>query len=484
MNKWLLICGVSFLCVSCSIGPDYKHQDVFSDDEITGTLNLVNNSKKQFNTDWYTLFNDTDLNNLIEEGLKNSPDIKVALEKLRQSRYNLYIDRAGFLPSFDGKGDYNKSNQNIAGTLPVESDYYQVGADASWELDIWGGQRRLTESAKAMLKATAANFDNVKISLIAEIATQYINWRLIEKMINLTEKNLNLQKQIFETVKEQYDAGLTDNLAFAQAQSVLNTTEMQLPKLKAQEKSYQNSLAVLIGKLPSAIVKNTINPLDKKLTLNIKALYDIPVDTIRNRPDVQQSEQQLIAENALIGQAIANMFPSVSLSGFLGYQNNTLSPIFGPDFNMYSTGIAVTMPFLHWGELLNKVKIQESATKQAFALYQASLLTAISDISNAVKMTEEESVRNKSAAKNVKSAKQILDLSLAKYKNGLTDFSDVLNSEKNKLSAEQDYLQSKADIYINIIRFYKAVGGGLATNHNSPACRKDATTEACALYKD
>ena len=462
MNKWLLICSVSFLCVSCSIGPDYKHQDVFSDDEITGTLNLVNNSKKQFNTDWYTLFNDTDLNNLIEEGLKNSPDIKVALEKLRQSRYNLYIDRAGFLPSFDGKGDYNKSNQNIAGTLPVESDYYQVGADASWELDIWGGQRRLTESAKAMLKATAANFDNVKISLIAEIATQYINWRLIEKMINLTEKNLNLQKQIFETVKEQYDAGLTDNLAFAQAQSVLNTTEMQLPKLKAQEKSYQNSLAVLIGKLPSAIVKNTINPLDKKLTLNIKALYDIPVDTIRNRPDVQQSEQQLIAENALIGQAIANMFPSVSLSGFLGYQNNTLSPIFGPDFNMYSTGIAVTMPFLHWGELLNKVKIQESATKQAFALYQASLLTAISDISNAVKMTEEESVRNKSAAKNVKSAKQILDLSLAKYKNGLTDFSDVLNSEKNKLSAEQDYLQSKADIYINIIRFYKAVGGGFS----------------------
>ena len=99
-------------------------------------------------------------------------------------------------------------------------------------------------------------------------------------------------------------------------------------------------------------------------------------------------------------------------------------------------------------------------------------------------MTEEESVRNKSAAKNVKSAKQILDLSLAKYKNGLTDFSDVLNSEKNKLSAEQDYLQSKADIYINIIRFYKAVGGGLATNHNSQVCRKDVTTEACALYKD
>lgn len=483
MNKLLLLCGVSILCTACSVGPDYKRPPVYRDEQIAANLNLKPESARHISPDWYKSFNDPDLNRLIAEGLKHSPDIKTALEKMRQARYQLYVDRAGFLPTFDAKGTYDKSNQNLAGSFPIDSEYYQVGIDAAWELDIWGGQRRLTESAAAMLKAAAADFDNVRLSLTAEIASQYINWRLAEKQLMITEQNLKLQQEIFDTVKAKYDAGLADDLAYKQAQSVLDTTKMQLPALRIQEKSYQNALSVLVGKLPSDIIKRSSEILKTSLPFDSRSLYDLPVDVVRNRPDVQAAEQQLIAENALIGHTVANLLPSVSLSGFLGYQNRTLSPIFGPDYNMYSLSGAVNLPLLHWGELVNQVKIQESATREAFALYQASLLTAVADISNAMKGVSEEEIRNRSARSSMEATQEILDLSLQKYQNGLIEFSDVLTAEQNKLTAEQDYLQSNANVYLNVISFYKAVGGGLGFNRNNPACRTDGTNSADEPYK-
>lgn len=484
MNKFILIAGVSLLCISCSVGPDYKRPEIFSDGQIAENLRLKTDSARSITPEWYKSFNDENLNRLVELGLKQSPNVKTALEKMRQARYRLYIDRAGFLPDFDGKGSYSKSDQSLLGTFPVKSEYYQVGVDASWELDIWGGQRRLTESAAAMLKSAAADFDNVRVSLIAEISSQYINWRLAEKQLAITEKNLKLQTEIFETVESQYKAGLADNLAYQQAKSVLSTTRMQLPNLRIQEKACQNALAVLTGTLPSNIVKDKENLLDKELAFDLNALYELPVDIIRNRPDVQSAEQQLISQNALIGKAVANLLPSVSLTGFLGYQNTSLSPIFGPDYNIYSVGTNVSLPLLHWGELVNQVNIQESAKEQALALYQAAMLTAIADTGNAVKAVEEESLRLKSAKESQTANTEILELSVQKYKNGLIDFSDVLTSEQAKLSADTQYLQSNAGVYQNVISFYKAVGGGFGINRNIPACQTGAKAAACGLYKD
>ena len=484
MKKIFLIGSISLLCIACSVGPNYHRPPIYKNNKIADSLYLKSNSKRKINPLWYQSFGDDNLNKLIEQGLEHSPNIKVAIEKMQQARYKLYIDRSGFLPSFDAKGQYNKSNQTLAGALPINSDYYQVGLDASWELDIWGGRRRLDESARAMLKATAADFDNVKISLISEIANQYINWILAEKQLSLMENNLKLQTDIFETVEAKYKAGLADSLDYEQAKSLLDSTKMKIPQLRLEEKSYQNALSILVGKLPVDIIKNKSDILYKKFSFELASLYDLPVDIVRNRPDVQATEQQLIAENALIGQAIANLFPSVSLSAFLGYQNNTLSPIFGPDFNMYTNGAVIHLPILHWGELINQVKLQESATKQAFALYQASLLNAVADISNAINSVKEETKRNISAKAMMDSTKEISTLSLQKYQNGLIEFSDVLTAEQNKISAEQEYLQSNAKIYQNIVSFYKSVGGGLAIDRNKSVCQMACSTEDGMPCKD
>lgn len=484
MFKFVLLCGMVLICTACSVGPDYKKPPVYRDEDIAAGLGLRPGTPPCITPDWYKSFNDSSLNRLIAEGLKHSPDVKTAREKLKQARYRLFIDRAGFLPDFDAKGTYDKSHQNLAGSFPIDSEYYQIGLDATWELDIWGGQRRLNESAKALLKAAAADFDNVRLSLVAEIASQYINWRLSERLRQITEKNLELQQHIFETVKSRYDSGLADELSYQQARSVLDTTQMQLPEILIQEEAYRNALAVLTGQLPQNINKSSDNILKQPPAVEIQEFYHLPVEIIRRRPDVRTAEQQLAAQNALIGQAIAGLLPAVSLSGFLGYQNRRLAPIFAPDYNMYTLGTVINLPLLHWGELLNQVRIQESATREAFALYQASLLTAIADTANALKSLDEEKKRHRNAEKSMIATQKILELSLKKYQSGLIAFSEVLTAEQNKLEAEQTYLQSNADIYLSIIRLYKALGGGFTANRNNQACQKDETNSAAVPDKD
>lgn len=484
MNKFILCNSLLLLCAACSVGPDYKRPNDFDADKTAAYLELKNEVNWKPNPEWYKSFGDEDLNNLIATALENSPDIKNAIENMHQARYQLYIDRAGFLPTFDAQGSYNKSDENLAGLFPIKSEYYQLGADASWELDIWGGQRRLTESASAMLKAAAADFDNVKISLTSEIASNYINWRLAEKMLALTEKNLQMQQEIFDIVNSQYEAGLADDLAYKQAQSILDTTKMQLPQIRTQEKAYQNALAVLVGKMPYDIVKTSSQIPNIKPSFEMENLDNLPVDVIRNRPDVRAAEEKLIAQNALIGKAVANLFPSVSLSAFLGYQNKTLSPIFGADYNMYNLSGAINMPLLHWGELINQVNLQKSATKQALATYQATLITAVADISNAKKSLMEEEQRNLSAKDSMEAMQEILDLSLTKYQNGLIDFSDLLTAEQNKLSSEQEYLNSNASLYLDIINFYKAIGGAIDISINNQTSQTGEIIADVVPYKD
>ena len=456
MKKLLLICGVSLLSLGCSVGPDFEKPMVFNNDAILENIASTGENTKKISPYWYKYFGDEQLNNLVLLALKNSPDIKSAKEKLLQARYQLGIARAGFLPDFDASGQYNKETPY----LPLEDDFYQVGADVSWEIDIWGGQRRLNESAKALLKSVGAEYENVKLVLISEVASQYINWKLSEKLVSVAYENLQSQKQIFDLVNNKYKAGLADDLALEQAKSVLENTQMMLPGLRENEKTYQNALAVLIGDLPSAVVKNETNLLNNKFEVDEKSLYALSADVVRNRPDVKMAEFQLASANALIGNAIAKMFPSLSLKSFLGYQNTTLSPIFGNDYNMYSFNAAVNMPILHWGKIWNNVKIQESKTKQAYEIYRSALVTAVSDISNAIKAIEEENIKNNTAFKRMGSNKKILELSLDKYYAGLIDFSDVMTAQQNRLEAEQDYLQSLAQLCLNVVRFYKSVGGG------------------------
>ena len=220
---------LSFTAAACTVGEDFSRPALYNDSVIKQELALKNGT--QPSKSWYALFGDEQLNILIEQGLKNSTDIEQAIAILRQARAELKISQAGFLPQINARGGYNyqKNSKNIGPT--ADTHYYNAGFDASWELDIWGKGRRQDEAAAAMIKAEEYSLNQVKNVVAAEIASDYVNLKLAVEKLRIAKQNLALQRDIFGVVKSKYQSGLTDDIAYNQAEYLLNSTETQIPQL-------------------------------------------------------------------------------------------------------------------------------------------------------------------------------------------------------------------------------------------------------------
>lgn len=463
MNKYLAFFSFALLA-SCSVGPDYRQPQFFGNDEIAKSLGLNGQNSRQITKDWYRRFNDEALNVLIDNALENSPDVQIAVQKLRQARANLKINAISYLPNLnaDGGYHYSKSSKNIGAT--ISTDYYQVGLDASWEIDIWGAGRRQTEEYQALYRAAGANLDNVRISLAAETANNYINLRMAQEQLEIANKNLRLQQDIFETVKEKHAAGLADDIALNQSQYAVENTKTIIPALEYNVQAYKNAIAVLTGRLPGELDGQLDvggdNLVSRKFEFDLDNLYALPVENIRRRPDVRIAENNLIAQNAAVGQAVAALYPNVSISGFWGYQSQKGGNLISPDSNAYSYLPSVTLPIFHWGALVNNVELRKGIKEEYVYIYKNSVLNAVNELKNAMTSIDKEYAKNASYRKSKENMGEVLKLTLFKYKEGLIEFSDVLTAEQSYLNSQISLIDSNGNIYQNIIAFYKAAGGG------------------------
>lgn len=463
MNKYLAFFSFTLLA-SCSVGPDYERPQFFGDDEIAKSLHLNPQNSTQITKDWYRQFKDTSLDTLINNALENSPNVQIAIQKLRQARENLKINAVAYLPtlSADGGYYYSKSSKNIG--LSISSDYYQTGLDASWEIDIWGAGRRQTEEYQALYKAAGANLDNVRISLTAETANNYINLRIAQEQLKIAEKNLRLQQDIFETVKEKHNVGLANDIALNQAQYAVENTKSIIPALEYNVQAYKNAIAVLTGKLPGELDGqldvSSNNLVSRKFEFDLDNLYAMPVENIRRRPDVRIAENNLIAKNAAVGQAIASLYPNVSISGFWGYQSQKGGSLISPNSNAYNYVPSITLPIFNWGALVNNVELQKGIKEEYVYIYKNSVLNAANELKNAMTSVDKEYAKNNFYRQSNENMGEVLKLTLFKYKEGLIEFSDVLTAEQNYLQSQISLIDSNGAIYRNIIAFYKASGGG------------------------
>lgn len=452
---------LSFTAAACTVGEDFSRPALYNDSVIKQELALKNGT--QPSKSWYALFGDEQLNILIEQGLKNSTDIEQAIARLRQARAELKISRAGFLPQINARGGYNyqKNSKNIGPT--ADTHYYNAGFDASWELDIWGKGRCQDEAAAAMLKSEEYSLNQVKNVVAAEIASDYVNLKLAVEKLRIAKQNLALQRDIFGVVKSKYQSGLTDDIAYNQAEYLLNSTETQIPQLQSQIEQYKNALAVLSGVLPSQL------PLDSEkrspifsnaYQYNIKAMYNLPVSVIRQRPDVAAAEQNLAAQNALVGAAVADLYPNVSISALWGYAAGGGNSLFNSKSQGYSYEPLLSLPLLDWNRLQNQLNKQKYQKQEAFAVYKKTVLTAVGELKNAMANVQNELKRNRLQNRALANMNKVVAASSEKYRSGLIEFSDFLTMEQNRLQAQNSSLDSKAGIFQNLIAYYKASGGG------------------------
>ena len=272
---------IVLLC-SCAVGPNYSPEKIFTDDEIIESIGLekIENNNEKYSFSLYD-FNDSSLNKFMDDVQENSSTIKIAILKLKQARENLRITSKENFPLFDFSGKYNFINESKNMQNMMGADYYQAGVDMSWELDIFGGGRRKTESSKAQYMAMLYSLKNINVSLVSEVATNYINLRNVEQQLINAKENLVMQEEAYSLILNQYEVALTDEITLSQAKYLLETTKMSIPKLEYQKKMYENSLAILLGKLPESI-RNTLdetkeNIINQAFDLDLKKLYNIPI---------------------------------------------------------------------------------------------------------------------------------------------------------------------------------------------------------------
>lgn len=460
----LSLLAAAQILAACTVGPNYRQPEFFREDDLQRVLITNRNATEEVSRRWYEIFDDPVLNRLIEQALAQNSDVKVALQRLREARYVLLSNEAQFLPDFSADAGYTYSYSGNGKNRPrLTEDYYKAGLDAAWEIDIWGGGRRLNESSRALLRAAADNLAAVRLSLIAEVAGNYMQLRNLQYQWQIADENLQLQQEIFATVQQKYEAGLADETALNQAQYAVESTRALLPQLEQQTEAYHNALAVLLGTLPDKIVgtePTDDNPMARRFYFDFNHLYDFPLSVVRNRPDVRMAENNLVAKNAAIGQAVAAMFPSVSLGATLGWQAENFSQLSSSGFAAYGYAPSVNLPLFNFGRLYHQVQAAEAVKEQYLYMYKNALLTAIQDIKNSITAVKKEYQRNLSLQKSAENMRQVLELMSEQYRQGLAEFSDLLASEQNLLAAENKLAVSNGAVYQNIIAFYKAIGGG------------------------
>jgi len=461
MHKYLALVVICLFLLSCTVGPDYQKQEIFSDAAIKKELNL--NKAYIVPVNWYVQLGDEQLNAVVEVALAKSTDIAAASARLKQARAVLAASRAAGLPVINAQGGYTyeKNSKNIGYTQ--DSHYYTAGFDASWEFDLWGKDRRATEAATAQLLEKEYSLDNIKTSVTAETVSLYINLVMTTEKLRLAERNTVLQTEIYDTVKQKYRNGLTDSIAYHQAEYLLANTRSTIPTLRSEIEKYKNALAVLAGVLPSDIPldANKRSPLfEQKYKYNEKMVYNLPADIIRRRPDVAAAEQNLIAQNALIGKAVAELYPDVSVTALWGYAATGGHSLFNSRSQGYNYAPLVSLPLLDWNRLKNNVEVQKQAKEEALAEYRHSILNAVSELKNAMVAYQNEIKSNRSHIQALYNMQKAVEAAKSRYKNGLLEFSDLLNMEQNLLTAQNDYLESRAQIFQNLAAYYKASGGG------------------------
>lgn len=473
-SELLVVVSLVALTLSgCTVGPDYIPPDMSVSStwhsELKDGLSPGMMSPELLAT-WWTLFNDPELSSLIERAVANNLDFKKALAQVREARSLRGVEAAGLFPTLDASGSAIWSHsEDIDQGSATSRDLYAVGFDAGWELDIFGGVRRSVEAAEADLQASREELCDVLVSLLAEVATNYIEVRIYQTRLTVAETNLEAQTESCQLALWRFQAGLSDNLAVYQASYNLESTRSEIPDLQTRLEEAKNRLAVLLGEEPGKIHKE----LEKREAIPIASLelaVGIPADMLRRRPDIRQAEYQLAAQTARVGVATADLYPKFTLNGSIGLETLSLrNPSSSGSWSLSG------MPQFSWsifqaGAIRKKIEVQSALQEQYLLDYEATVLEALEEVENALVAYVAEQARREALSLATQAAKNASALSQLKYQAGLTDFDDVLEAQRSLLSFQEQLAQSEGSIVINLVSLYKALGGGW---NSLPADKED-----------
>jgi NodT family efflux transporter outer membrane factor (OMF) lipoprotein len=335
--------------------------------------------------------------------------------------------------------------------------------DGDWEIDIFGGNRRLSEAAFAEAEAAGWTVADAWVALTTSIGREYIALRTTQSLIDVARTNLTLQSETYEILKSRLDSGIGDELAVNQCAYIVEQTRARIPQLLAAEERSKNALAVLAGEIPGALHGELASlAIDRDWLLQPQKVASLSLDMMRSRPDVKAAERRLAAETARIGAAKAQWLPKLYITGSVGFENKKKSHLFARDSFLASIGPAVSWPIFQGGAIYANVKATEARMQEAALAYELAIENAYGEVRNAYSAYTQEYHRYQALKSAVKAASDAVTISNDLYKNGLKDFNNVLDAQRSRLQLEEELAVSRGQITDHLIDLYKALGGGLA----------------------
>jgi multidrug efflux system outer membrane protein len=452
------------LLSGCAVGPDYQPPKTSAPAQWVSPLDGGETNSPVSLAQWWQSFNDTNLDSFMLTAIQSNLTLKVAEAHVREARAQRDVASGSLWPSVGSSGSYsrNRFGANSFPPLPgIPLDYnlYTAGFDAAWELDIFGGTRRAVEAANAEIGAAGYSERDVLVSLLAEIARNYIGARAYQQRLAITRQNILVQQQILDLTSNRFQNGLSSELDVQQAMALLTTTEAQVPSLETGFDQSVHHLAVLLGQQPGALLGEMSAAKPIPLTPPTVPI-GLPSDLLRRRPDVQSAERAVAAATARIGVAKADLFPKFSLTGMVGLQSISVDNWFDYASRYWSAGPTVQWELFEAGRIRANVRAKTARQEQALDSFQQTVLTALEDVENALTAYAKEQVRRESLVQSVQANARAMELSTQLYQSGLADFLHVLDSERSLYAAQDALVQSDQIVSQDLVQLYKALGGG------------------------
>ncbi|HVX85834.1 MAG TPA: efflux transporter outer membrane subunit [Phycisphaerae bacterium] len=464
----------AWLPAACTVGPNYAPPRLKMDGAFGPLVAGTNPATEPAGVvvdgalqEWWKSFNDPLLDQLIARGLAANLDLRQAALRIRAARSQEAQVAGGAYPQVNANGGYTRQRYsqnaapfnafNVPG-FPWEFNLYELGFDASWEVDIFGGTRRAVEAAGADYAAALEDASAVRVSVAAEVARNYIELRGYQHEEELARRNLAVQKESLEITQEQMNKGVGTQLDVSRAQAEVAATEAAIPVLERGAWEAIVRLSVLTNDSTDNLqILEDARPLPG---VPASVVVGVPADLLRRRPDVRAAERRLAAATARIGEAQAALYPRLSLTGFFNLQSASISDLFQWKSRAFSLGPAVEWPIFEAGTLRAAVDVRTAQQAERLAAYEAVVRQAVADVRDSLVEFTTERQRGGSLEQAVAADRTALELAQGLYRQGLTDFLTVLDAERELFSAEDALARSESDEETSLVGLYKALGGG------------------------
>ncbi|WP_282498613.1 efflux transporter outer membrane subunit [Pantoea stewartii] len=485
LNPFTLLLTLSL--AGCSVGPDYQAPKP----QLPGSYHALDSQERSkpqtsaVDTRWWRNFNDPQLDSLIARAIAGNLSLQQTVLRIAGAREQLSQAQGGLFPSLNGSAKVTRQQLGLEGLLKANGvndqvdstvasqlngltqpvTLYQGSFDASWELDLWGKVRRQIESANAQQQAAIEQRNDALVSLEAEVVRAWLQLRGAQATVNTLQQQIAVADQTWQLTQSQQRNGLAPLTDVENARAQLSSLQAQLPQYQAQTRQAMNSLAVLIGKTPGALDAELQTPKALPALPNAVAV-GIPSTLARRRPDIRQAEAKLHAQTAGIGVSVAQLFPSLSLTGQLGVRNTDASYLDDWSSHFYSVGPSLSIPLFQGGRLVSSVKLARAQQASAALDYRQTVLTALQDVENALVSYRADQQRVTALDETTGALQRTFDLASDSYRQGLSTFLEVLDAQRQLAQAEEQATQARMQSGLDLVALYKALGGGWETYQN------------------